>query len=461
MSEVNFYLKKAEESTGLSLIYLQFKYKGNKLVFSFGQSISPKNWNANKQRVKSNVQTTADGKHSLNDLLDNLKDVCEKAYNDELKNGIPAPETLKGYLVRFMNKNTDSPKEEMQTLFVLLDRFISAEIKISRGEKKKIGKSRAQGTIDNYSALKKHLQDFEIQQRYPVDFATINRDFFNKYTSFLENNFWKLCWEIKEGKRVPKVKVEKRPGKGLSNNTIAKEIRILKVVLNEAVELGYTNNQEFKKGYFGRGEDDTDSVYLSDHEIIKLSRCDFSNNKTMEQVRDMFVFNAFVGLRYSDVISLGPENIVKYEDDLFIKTRTKKTNDLVIIPCNPIVLKIFQKYESNSNRLPKAYMNQVFNRYIKEVCQAAGLTEKGRLSINPGKELWECVSSHTARRSFATNLYLDGYPVNEIMKATGHKSEKAFWKYIKVSKLDSARRLSKHQKANWSEKMMQVERYAA
>jgi integrase len=461
MGEVNFYLKKAEETTGLSLIYLQFKYKGNRLVFSFGQSISPKNWNAAKQRVKSNKQTTADGEHSLNDLLKNLQEVCEVAYKNELKNGIPAPETLRAYLVKFLNQNTSRPKDEKQTLFKLLDRFISGEIKISRGERRKIGRSRAKGTIISYSAIKRHLSDFEIHQRYRVDFDTINKDFFNKYVTFLSNHLWKVSWKNENGKKVKKIIAVKQPGKGLSNNSIAKDIKKLKVVLNEAVELGYTNNQEFRKGYFGFSEDETDSVYLSDQELIKLSRHDFSYNKTLEQVCDLFVFNSFVGLRYNDVISLGPENIVSIDGDLFIKSTAKKTNELVIIPCNPIVLKIFQKYETNPNRLPKAYKNQVFNRYIKEVCKAAGLNEKGRLSSDLKKELWECVSSHTSRRSFATNLYLDGYPVNEIKKATGHKSEKAFWKYIRVSKLDSAKRLSKHQKANWSEKMLQVERSVA
>lgn len=446
MGEVNFYLKKAEESTGLSLIYLQFKYKGNKLVFSFSQSIDPDNWNANKQRVKSNKQTTADGDHSLNDLLHNLKEICEKAYKDELKNGTPTTDTLKQYLVRFINQNTDAENIERETLFSLLDRFTSGEVKISRGEKKKIGRARARGTINNFETLKKHLLNFERLKRYRIDFDNINKEFFNKYTTFLKDH-------------LPAKYKDWTPG--ISNSSIAKDIRTLKVVMNEAVENGYTNNQEFKKAYFSYAEDEADSVYLSDQEIIKLSRRDFSNNKKLEQVRDLFVFSSFIGLRYSDISSIGPDNIVSIEGELFIKTITQKTKELVIIPCNPIVLKIFDKYQSNQNRLPRAFANQVYNRYVKDVCKMAGLTEKGRLSTDPKKELWECISSHTARRSFATNLYLDGYPVNEIMKCTSHKTEKAFWKYIKVSKLDSAKRLSKHQKANWSQKILQVERSVA
>src|ERR1051326_9595119 len=99
MGEVNFYLKKAEESTGHSLIYLQFKYDGKKLVYSFGQSIAPKNWNPGKQRVKNNRLTTADKKHNLNDLLKNLEKECTEAYNAEIKNGSPHPDKLRDYLI--------------------------------------------------------------------------------------------------------------------------------------------------------------------------------------------------------------------------------------------------------------------------------------------------------------------------------------------------------------------------
>ena len=455
MGEVNFYLKKAEESTGLSLIYLQFKYKANRLVFSFGQRIDPKNWNANKQRVKSNKQTTADGDHNLNDLLDNLKDVCQNAYKTELRNGIPHPDTLKQHLVRFINQNTNEEKKDRVNLYGLLDRFISGEIKISRGQQK-IGRGRSRGTINNYRALKKHLTDFERSRRYKVDFDTINKDFFNKYISFLEDHFWKASND--NGHK--KITMVHQPGAGLSVNTIAKDIRKLKALMNEAVELSYTNNYEFRRGYFNYAEEEKDAVALSDKEIIKLFKFNLKGNKTLEQVRDFFVFQSFVGLRYQDASSIDPENIVEIDGDIFIKTITQKTNDLVIIPCNPIVIDIFKKYESNANRLPKAYANQVFNRYLKEVCKQAGFTEKGRLSTDPKKELWECISSHTSRRSFATNLYLDAYPVNEIMKCTGHRTEKAFWKYIRVSKLDSAKRLLKHQKENWFQKIAQVEKAA-
>lgn len=89
MPVVNFYLKKPEPKTKKSLIYLQFKYNGNRLVYAFNQSIDPANWSAPKQRIKSNKVTTGDGQYSLNELLDNLERECLRGYHTEIKNGIP------------------------------------------------------------------------------------------------------------------------------------------------------------------------------------------------------------------------------------------------------------------------------------------------------------------------------------------------------------------------------------
>lgn len=438
MGAVNFYLKKAEKASGRSLIYLQFKFNGKKLVYSFGQTVNPGDWNAKKQRVKSNRQTTEDGKFSLNDLLDNLVKVCSQAYNAEIKNGIPLPTTLKRHLDNFINQNKEEDKPASPTLYSLIGRFIDGEIK------KKGNKPKSQNTLDNYKATLLHLQAFEREKKYPIDFDTITLDFFYSYTDFLAKGY---THTTKTGKTV-KIALE--------NNTIAKDIVFLKGFMNKAVRLGYTTNLQFKLDEFFVSEEETDAVYLKEKELIDLYNFDLSSHPKLEQVKDLFVFGAFVGLRFSDYSNIKPENIMEDESDLFIRMNTEKTGEQVIIPCNPIVLQIFDKYEHNPNRLPKAISNQKFNDYIKDVCKQAGLTMTGRLASDPKKELWECISSHTARRSFATNLYLDGYPHIEIMKITGHKSERSFMKYIRVSKLDAAKRLNSHMRKKWSEKILKV-----
>jgi integrase len=217
-----------------------------------------------------------------------------------------------------------------------------------------------------------------------------------------------------------------------------------------------TTNLQFKSKKFSVSWEETDSVYLSENEIAKLFQKDLSNKKRLEQVRDLFVFGCSVGLRYSDYSEVKPENIIVVEGETFIKMRTRKTGEMVVIPCSPEVLQIFEKYAANKNSLPPTISNQKFNEYIKQACREAELTEKGRLLSEPDKELCESVSSHTARRSFATNLYLSGFPAIELMKITGHRTEKAFLTYIKVSQLDTAKRLSKHMQLRWSEKILKA-----
>ncbi len=91
--EVHYRLK-SKDANGLSLIYLQFLYNKQRLFFSFGQKVKPEGWNLNKERVKNVNLTTADGKFTLNSMLDNLEKECYKAYNNALVKGVPAPETI-------------------------------------------------------------------------------------------------------------------------------------------------------------------------------------------------------------------------------------------------------------------------------------------------------------------------------------------------------------------------------
>ena len=177
--------------------------------------------------------------------------------------------------------------------------------------------------------------------------------------------------------------------------------------MGEAVDLGYTNNMQFKHKKFACNEVETDQVYLNEKEIIDLYRFGLSHNKKLEQIKDTFDLCAWIGFRFSDFSNIKPENIVQIEGEYFIKMITKKTTELVIIPCNRVVLDIFEKYNHNKNRLPIAISDQKFNDYIKVVCRMAseaennlikGLAEVRRLSTKPKMKLWECFASHTALR---------------------------------------------------------------
>ncbi len=56
----------------------------------------------------------------------------------------------------------------------------------------------------------------------------------------------------------------------------------------------------------------------------------------------------------------------------------------------------------------------------------------------------DLIKTHTARRSGCTNMYLAGIPVIDIMKISGHKTEREFLKYIRIGKEETAMNLANH-----------------
>ncbi len=101
-----------------------------------------------------------------------------------------------------------------------------------------------------------------------------------------------------------------------------------------------------------------------------------------------------------------------------------------------------------NNSLPPAISNVNMNKYLKELAKEAGFDEMQQIRVYRGGNVmvenvptYELISTHTARRSFATNVYLMGVPSINIMAITGHRTEKAFLKYIKVTPKEHAVKL--------------------
>ncbi|MEJ7823696.1 MAG: site-specific integrase, partial [Chitinophagaceae bacterium] len=154
----------------------------------------------------------------------------------------------------------------------------------------------------------------------------------------------------------------------------------------------------------------------------------------------------YTGLRFSDLIQIRTENIIN--EGKHIKVRTEKTGENVIVPIHKFVKAIIKKYQGG---LPSAISNQKMNDYLKEIAELAGIDSVIKSSITRGgrtqttiNKKFDLVTTHTARRSFATNTYLQDMPAISIMKFTGHRTEKSFLKYIRISQEDNADKLSSH-----------------
>jgi integrase len=181
---------------------------------------------------------------------------------------------------------------------------------------------------------------------------------------------------------------------------------------------------------------------LCKEDLDELEKIDLSTHLKLERVRDLFLVGCYTGLRYSDYSILKPENIRAG----LIEITQVKTKNLVVIPVHDAVNRIVAKY---SGQLPKAVSNQKTNDYLKDVGERTACLqgEVVRFFTKEGKRQqtrhakWELLTTHTARRSFATNEYLAGTPTLTIMAITGHRTEKAFLRYIKLVPSDDAKLL--------------------
>src|SRR5690606_40107687 len=123
---------------------------------------------------------------------------------------------------------------------------------------------------------------------------------------------------------------------------------------------------------------------------------------------------------------------------------TQKTNYRVVIPIKPIVFDILTKYNF---LLPSTYEQKV-NKYIKVVAQMCGIDSLIEIKENVGSKVtskfipkYQLIMTHTARRTGATLLYKFGVPTLDIMKITGHKTEKNLLNYIKINVEENVNRL--------------------
>jgi len=180
-------------------------------------------------------------------------------------------------------------------------------------------------------------------------------------------------------------------------------------------------------------------------EIEALYYLDLSNCERLERTRDAFIIGCYTGLRFSDFIRLADHHFI---DDQFIKIITKKTGQEVIIPMHPFLKAIREKYIESAPSSKGGKSNTTMNKHLKELGRLANIntpiiqrnTSRGE-SI---KKKYELITTHTARRSFATNAFLAGVPPLSIMKITGHKTERAFLRYIRISQQDNANKLAAH-----------------
>ena len=199
-------------------------------------------------------------------------------------------------------------------------------------------------------------------------------------------------------------------------------------------------------------------IYLNDLEINSLYELVLTpemrkENKIgkeshIEESKDLFIISARTGLRFSDLRHIGSATWDMSEGKETLTILIQKTNDRLSIPLHKQVIEIYEKYKGV---LPLPVDKSKYNEHVRLCAKLAGITEniatfeweKGRPVMKDHKK-YELISSHTGRRSFATNLYLVCKSPHYVMNLTGHQTEENFKRYICVDQKEMAEVVRKY-----------------
>lgn len=383
-------------------IYLQYTYsKGKLLRYYTGVTVPKDFWDKEKGRAKQDRKFPD---HSeINSRLKRIETEAEQiALRSQYNKSDLTNEIFKKELDTFLGKREAT--DDRVTFLRYFQKFIE-----ERAGNPNYSKGSIKVYVSTYNHLKKYADEV---MRRELTFADFNHEFFSAFSNHLF-------------------------GKDYGNNYVHKLTSTLKTLLKEADRREVSPQLKVKDGWMVATREEPPAIYLTEEELTRLYELDLSGNARLCRVRDLFLIGCYTGLRFSDFTELTPGNFKKSDSGkAYIEMFTRKTRVKVTIPVKSELLAILTKYNFQP---PKAISNQNFNDYLKEVGLLAGLEEPTMLTrIRNSKRIdqtfpkYELMTTHTARRSFATNAYKAKVPVKYIMSVTGHTTEREFYKYVRI-----------------------------
>ncbi|MBK6932468.1 MAG: site-specific integrase [Saprospirales bacterium] len=328
MPTANFYLKSGG-TIPERLIYLFFSYNGYRLKYSTGHKIPTVFWNEEKQRAR---ETNKYPQHSeLNARLGNLAKEAERLHLKGLNSGrILAPDELRAGLDIFRGKAQHAPQ---RGLFAFIENFIQERTASPKFK---------EGSIKQYRNLFNKLKEFaRSKHKQRFDFRDITPEFWEQYRDFLY-------------------------AQNLAENTVHKQLRILKTILADATEKGATGEVEVYRNTkrLGVKAEPVQKIYLSLAELEIFFHLELTENYRLARVRDLFLIGAFTGLRFSDFTQIRPEHFNVIDGVEVLEIDTEKTGERVVIPVHTYGRAILQR---NGGQPPRGISNQKMNDYLKEL----------------------------------------------------------------------------------------------
>lgn len=391
-------------------IRMRVIYNHNRIEFTTGYRIDIAKWDEDKQRVKNGCtnklkQTAAE----INaDLLKYYADIQDIFKEFEVIDVIPTTEQLKTAFNNRQKKNTKQELETEQEEPTISFWEVFAEFVRECG----IQNNWTDATYEKFAATKKHLEDFDIK----LTFDSLTENKLTEYVNFL------------------------REKKNLRNSTIGKQMGFLRWFLRWSFKKGYNTNNTFDTFKPKLKTTQKKVIFLTWAELTKLREYKIPETKKyLERVRDVFLFQCFTGLRYSDVFNLKRSDIKENH----IEITTVKTADSLIIELNNHSKAILDKYKDihfEYDKVLPVITNQKMNDYLKELAELAEINEpvretyyRGNQRIDEVTPKYALLGTHAGRRTFICNALSIGIPAQVVMKWTGHSDYKAMKPYIDIA----------------------------
>lgn len=447
MAKINFIIKSKNEGQPAT-VYLRYSdTRGIDFVKATPEKIFPEYWSNKGQSFKQRIVfNNLFSEKQKAEIENRFIEIISFVNNERtlLKSNPVTKEWFKATIDKLYNKQNPGTENLNQYIKRFIEEATSGKRLCFNGNTKKAYSS---GTLRSYRDFKrsfnlyqgieeepkkdskgnikpkrKQAKDEPKRPYKPLNFDDITLDFYNDFMQFFYD-------------------------RNCGANYVGKHIKTLKTILRQSRDEGHHNNTEVERKAFKAISEPSESIYLNESELNSLYKLDLSGSKHLEIARDVFLCGCYTAQRYSDYSRINKDMVKTYSGNKVIELIQQKTGEKCIIPIRPELNAILKKYDYT---LPKTY-EQKLNKYIKEAGEMAGIKEvinyeqnKGGLTVKTKVKKFELIKTHSARRSGCTLMYLAGIPVIDIMKVSGHKTEKEFLKYIKVGKEETAISLSSH-----------------
>ena len=388
-------------------IRMRVNFASKRIEFTTGYRIDAVKWDTDKQRVRNGCtnklkQSASEINASLLGYYTEVQEIFKKFEVEEI---MPTPEQIKEAF-NALHKPIEEVKPRKSTpnaFYKVFDDFVR-----DCGQQNDWTDS----TYEKFAAVKNHLMNF----RDGLTFDFFDEKGLNDYVTYLR--------DVKE----------------MRNSTIGKQLSFLKWFLRWAFKKGVHQENAYDSYKPKLKSTQKKIIFLTWEELNKLREFEIPAAKqALDRVRDVFLFQCFTGLRYSDVFNLRRSDI---KGD-HIEVTTVKTSDSLIIELNKHSKAILDKYKDvafEDDKVLPVITNQKMNDYLKELAELAGIDEPVRQTYYRGNERidevtpkYALLGTHAGRRTFICNALALGIPPQVVMKWTGHSDYKAMKPYIDIA----------------------------